>query len=126
MADEPGQDESGRPWWERGEEPDYRATMANERTFLSWTRTALALLAAALGSLKFLPDTPFGIRLALAGWLLALSVAATAIGYHQWRSRQQRMRLGAPLGHSAVPALLSLAFLLLTGLVCVAVAYEAR
>jgi putative membrane protein len=28
-------------------EPDYRFTLANERTFLAWIRTALALLAAA-------------------------------------------------------------------------------
>ncbi|MGH3672809.1 MAG: DUF202 domain-containing protein, partial [Pseudonocardiaceae bacterium] len=29
-------------------EPDYRFTLANERTFLAWLRTALALLAAAV------------------------------------------------------------------------------
>ncbi|WP_425291524.1 DUF202 domain-containing protein [Acinetobacter baumannii] len=31
-----------------GEEPDPRFTLANERTFLAWTRTALALLASAV------------------------------------------------------------------------------
>lgn len=29
-------------------EPDYRFTLANERTFLAWQRTALGLLAAAV------------------------------------------------------------------------------
>jgi putative membrane protein len=29
-------------------EPDYRFTLANERTFLAWERTALGLLAAAV------------------------------------------------------------------------------
>ena len=35
-------------WWvsaDDGEEPDYRFTLANERTFLAWVRTALGLLA---------------------------------------------------------------------------------
>ena len=43
---------SGRsrgPGWRRlGEEPDYRFTLANERTFLAWIRTALAVLAAGV------------------------------------------------------------------------------
>jgi putative membrane protein len=29
-------------------EPDYRFTLANERTFLAWIRTSLALLVAAV------------------------------------------------------------------------------
>ncbi|MGA9680044.1 MAG: DUF202 domain-containing protein, partial [Mycobacterium sp.] len=29
-------------------EPDYRFTLANERTFLAWQRTSLGLLAAAV------------------------------------------------------------------------------
>jgi putative membrane protein len=36
----------GKPKWQsQGREPDYRFTLANERTFLAWIRTALALLA---------------------------------------------------------------------------------
>lgn len=31
-------------WSRQGEEPDYRLTLANERTFLAWIRTALAIL----------------------------------------------------------------------------------
>ena len=32
-----------------GQEPDPRFSLANERTFLAWIRTALALAAAAIG-----------------------------------------------------------------------------
>ncbi|MBF9068060.1 DUF202 domain-containing protein [Streptacidiphilus fuscans] len=51
---------AGRRWWEEGEEPDYRATLANERTFLSWSRTSLALLAGALAVLRLSGVTPSG------------------------------------------------------------------
>lgn len=105
------------PWWQQGEEPDYRATLANERTFLAWTRTALALLAGALAVLQLIHVAPVALRLALAGYLIALSVAVTLIGYRQWRVRQWRMRQGRPLGQAPVQALLMVAFLVLAGLV---------
>ena len=31
-----------------GHEPDYRFTLANERTFLAWIRTSLGLMAVGL------------------------------------------------------------------------------
>ena len=34
--------------YDRGEEPDARFTLANERTFLAWIRTSLALLAGGV------------------------------------------------------------------------------
>lgn len=35
-----------QPAWRRsGQEPDYRFSLANERTFLAWIRSALALMA---------------------------------------------------------------------------------
>lgn len=36
-------------WADEGDTPDYRFSLANERTFLAWIRTALAFLAAAIG-----------------------------------------------------------------------------
>ncbi|MFJ8433966.1 YidH family protein [Kitasatospora sp. NPDC094019] len=113
-------------WWEEGEEPDYRATMANERTFLAWSRTALALLAGALAVLGLGQVGPYGVRLGLACYLIVLAVAATVSGYWQWRVRQRRMRLRQPLGHSTVNATVGLAFLVLAGLVVAAVATGPR
>ena len=40
-------------WWQRGARPDYRFSLANERTFLAWIRTALALIAGAVGIDQF-------------------------------------------------------------------------
>ena len=37
-------------------EPDYRFTLANERTFLAWQRTALGLLAAAVALVQLVPE----------------------------------------------------------------------
>lgn len=56
------------------EEPDYRFTLANERTFLAWIRTALALIAGGIAVVQFVPS--FGIP----GVRHGLSVALTASG----------------------------------------------
>ncbi|MCL2730140.1 MAG: DUF202 domain-containing protein [Actinomycetia bacterium] len=116
----PGGEDGGSrsgPWWKRGEEPDYRATMANERTLLAWSRTALAFLAAAFAVVKLADVTPRGLRLALAGYLVGLAGVVTVAGYVQWRARQTRMREGRPLGRVAGPAVLMTALLVLAGFV---------
>jgi uncharacterized membrane protein YidH (DUF202 family) len=41
-------------------EPDYRFTLANERTFLAWQRTALGLLAAAVAVVHLVPEASQG------------------------------------------------------------------
>ncbi|MCX4744527.1 DUF202 domain-containing protein [Kitasatospora sp. NBC_01287] len=113
-------------WWEQGEEPDYRATLANERTFLAWTRTALAMLAGSLAILQLPRVAPFVLRLALSAYLIAAAVATTLVGYHQWRTRQARMRHRRPLGHGPVQALLALAFVVLAALICAVVVVGAH
>ena len=41
-----------------GEDPDPRFTFANERTFLAWNRTALALIGGGLAAGQLLSSTP--------------------------------------------------------------------
>ena len=113
---------TGEPWWAEGEEPDYRATLANERTFLAWSRTALALMAGSLAVIQLVVVAARPLRLALACYLIALAMATTVVGYRQWRVRQHRMRLRQPLGHTPVHALLAIALLLLGVLVAVVAA----
>lgn len=105
------------PWWKRGKEPDYRASLANERTMLAWSRTALALLAAAFAVIKLAPVTPRALRMALAAYLVALAGGVTVAGYLQWRSRQVRMREDKPLGRIVGPGLLMAGLLVLGGFV---------
>ncbi|MFC1417767.1 YidH family protein [Streptacidiphilus cavernicola] len=116
----------GQAWWQQGEEPDYRATLANERTFLAWTRTALGMFAGALAVLQLHQLAPFPLRLALACYLIALAAATTVVGYLQWRTRQGRMRLRRPLGQSPTQVLLTVALLALGCLVAAVVGCASR
>ena len=53
-----GHDDSGLGSSHTATEPDARFTLANERTFLAWNRTALALVVAGLGIVQLLPPFP--------------------------------------------------------------------
>jgi putative membrane protein len=90
-------------------EPDPRFTLANERTFLAWNRTALALVAAGLAIVQLLPPFPgvpagrhlLGIPLIVAG--AAIAVAA----YVEMTRNQVALRRDEPLPRSILPKLLA-------------------
>jgi putative membrane protein len=92
-----------------GSEPDARFTFANERTFLAWNRTALALVVAGLAIAQLLPPfpgLPFGRHL-LAVPLIALGAILAAAGYLEWRRNQRALRCGRPLPRSPLPRILA-------------------
>ena len=96
------------PQWRReGEEPDYRFSLANERTFLAWIRTALALLAG--GVLLEQLATRLGPRAAVVGLAVGLAVLAAAVcgaAYLHWRANEIAMRHRRSLGGTfAIPFL---------------------
>jgi putative membrane protein len=81
-----------------GSEPDYRFTLANERTFLAWARTALGLLAAGVAVRQLVE--PFGIgggRTALALLGIAASAVLVVGAYRRWVNVQLAVRRGEPL-----------------------------
>ena len=81
-----------------GEEPDSRLTLANERTFLAWVRTALALVAGGIGLEAFVPRLAVpGLRQVLAVCLVLLGTAVSATAWSRWVRTQRAMRIGAPL-----------------------------
>lgn len=81
-----------------GEQPDYRFSLANERTFLAGIRTALALLAAGIGVIQFLSAAvPRPLRLILGLLLIGLALLLAATGYRRWLRVERAMRLGEPL-----------------------------
>jgi putative membrane protein len=92
-----------------GTEPDPRFTFANERTFLAWSRTALALVVAGLGIVQLLPPFPrvpvgrhlLGVPLIVLGAVLAVTA------YVEWVHNQRALRRGEPLPRSILPYLLA-------------------
>jgi putative membrane protein len=91
-----------------GEEPDYRFTLANERTFLAWTRTALALVAAGLVVAQWLPPFPVqAAREAIAIALLVLGTGVAATSYRRWERNERVLRTGEPLPVSRLPLTLA-------------------
>jgi putative membrane protein len=91
-----------------GQDPDYRFSLANERTFLAWIRTALALLAGGVAAVQLVPAFKFhGGRLILGVTLVVLSIVVAAGSYHRWMANERAMRLGQSLQPSLVPRLLA-------------------
>jgi putative membrane protein len=89
-----------------GEEPDPRFTLANERTFLAWTRTALALLVSGLGVAELLRSEPRAERLVIAIPLIVLAATIAFSSYGRWRTVERAMRLGEPLPYPALSRVL--------------------
>lgn len=95
-----------RPRWQtEGQEPDYRFTLANERTFLAWMRTALALLAGGVLLEQFASRMDHAVLLLwVAVALILLSVVVAACAYLRWKDNEIAMRHLAPLPASmAIP-----------------------
>ena len=90
-------------------EPDYRFTLANERTFLAWQRTALGLLAAAVAVVQLVPELTIpGARHALGLVLAVLATLTSAMGLLRWKQADRAMRRNSPLPRHPTPAYLAL------------------
>ncbi|WP_234344240.1 YidH family protein [Streptomyces sp. NRRL F-5123] len=93
---------------EEGETPDYRFSLANERTFLAWIRTALALIGGGFAVDQFLTDhLTHWARVTFALALLAGGVACTLRAVNHWVRCERAMRRGANLPVSRFPAALA-------------------
>lgn len=90
-----------------GKDPDYRFSLANERTFLAWIRTALALSAGGLAAVTILDDFPGEQYLGVG--LLALSFLTAATSYRRWALNERAMRLDRPLPPSRLPMIMAVA-----------------
>ncbi len=81
----------------KGEEPDPRFSLANERTFLAWLRTALALYAGAFAlEAQALPEA-LGWRAAAAGVFVVLGTVASLQAWWGWAATERSLRRGTPL-----------------------------
>ena len=92
-----------------GETPDYRFSLANERTFLAWIRTGLALIAGGLACAQFLRPLPVAhLREVIAAALLLLGAVVALRAVDHWARTERAMRTGADLPASRFPAILAI------------------
>ena len=94
-------------WQQTGVEPDYRFSLANERTFLAWVRTGLALLAGGVLLDQFSSKLqPHAVVLGLAIGLCLLAATICGSAYVRWRANEIAMRHAGPLPSTrAIPLL---------------------
>jgi putative membrane protein len=80
-----------------GEDPDPRFTFANERTFLAWNRTALALIGGGLAAGQLLEFDSEALRLLVALPPILLGGVLAITSYRRWEANERAMRLREPL-----------------------------
>jgi putative membrane protein len=110
-------------WFQEGVDPDYRFTLANERTFLAWIRTSLALLAAAVALVQLVP--PFelpGARTALGLIVAGDGLLISLLAYRRWSGNERAMRHGHTLPHSPMLLLLAISLAVIAVIVFAVVA----
>jgi putative membrane protein len=81
-----------------GTDVDPRLTLANERTFLAWIRTALALISIGLAVTQLLPpfDLPGGRRI-IGIPLMVLGIVVAVQALREWLGNERAMRQGRRL-----------------------------
>lgn len=110
-AAEPGS-RSPRAVYDVGREPDPLYTLANERTYLSWLRLAITLLAGAVAIDRLFLEQPWFGSQVLALWLVVIAVGTCVLGVQRWQSTERALRLRRPLPGFGVPILAMFAILL--------------
>lgn len=98
--------EPGQRWprsvYGSGVEPDPRFSLANERTFLAWIRTTLALLAGAAAvhaldlNVSATIERIASTMLAMAGLICAVNA------WRGWAATERALRQGRPMPSNSV------------------------
>jgi putative membrane protein len=105
----PGDRRFPRSVYREGAEPDVRFTLANERTFLAWIRTSLALLAGGVALEALGLGLQPGFRLAASIVLIVTGIAAPAQAWVGWMRTERALRQDRPLPSAALSLPLGIA-----------------
>lgn len=106
----------------QGRDPDYRFSLANERTFLAWIRTSLALVGGGLAISALLPAaTASTLRDAVGMALVVFGTVLAGASFARWARNEDAMRHDRPIPASVLPLVLSLGVLVVAGMVVVLV-----
>ncbi len=109
-----------------GKPPDVRFTFANERTFLAWNRTAMALIATGLAIVSLLPKFNVEAGRRLVGVpLIGLGAVLAIMSYRRWDASERGMRLGEPLPPSNLTRVLTYGIALAAGIAAVVALFGA-
>ena len=101
-----------------GEDPDYRFSLANERTFLAWVRTSLALVGGGLAVAELLPaTTSTTLRDAIGLVLVVIGTGVAAASFARWARNEDAMRHDRPIPASVLPMVLAVGVLVVAALV---------
>lgn len=101
--------------YDLGREPDPLYTLANERTYLSWLRLAVTLLAGAVAINRLLIDHPRLATEIITLGLVVLAFGTCGLGLRRWWVTERALRLRRPLPGFGAP-LLGIAAIVLAGL----------
>lgn len=114
-----------RPRREVGHDPDYRFTLANERTFLAWIRTALALIAGGLAVIQIVPE--FGLaggRETLGAALIALGTVLALGSMLRWAAAEEAIRQDLPIPATRLPVVLGMGVMVVTLLAAILLIFD--
>lgn len=96
-----------------GKRPDYRYSLANERTFLAWVRTALAFLAGAVGLDLLAANIEEAMYTHMLSMLLATAALCLALfSFTRWLRNERAMRLDKDLPYTGVLKLVSITIII--------------
>ena len=100
----------GPQWFTEGRDPDYRYSLANERTFLAWIRTVLAFLAASVAVVQLASVFRTSWARTMLATVLAVSgLVVCTLAYARWAGNERAMRNRRPLPFNPLLLLLNVA-----------------
>src|SRR6476619_7300028 len=100
--------------------PEPQFQLANERTYLAWLRTALALVASGVAAARLLAGQSLHWAWETVGVLLIMAgVVTAALARRRWRAMDAAIREGEPLPAPGI-ALMIAGVIVLTGLITTA------